>query len=64
MSVKGKGRASSLTGSMAGQSTADTTVTPSTTAIAPTVLQKNTYPKITEPDTFSGDRKKFKAYET
>jgi hypothetical protein len=41
-----------------------TTATPSTTAIAPTVLQKDTYPRIAESDTFSGDRKKFKAYET
>jgi hypothetical protein len=35
-----------------------------TTAIIVTiVLAKNTYSRIEEPDTFSGDRKKFKVYE-
>jgi hypothetical protein len=63
MSVKGKGRASSPTGSTAEQNTADITVTPSTIITAPTVLQKDIYLEITEPDTFSGDRKKFKTYE-
>jgi hypothetical protein len=63
MSVKGKGRASSPTGNTAGQSTADITAIPLTiTAI--TVLAKDTYPRVAEPDTFSGDRKKFKIYET
>jgi hypothetical protein len=62
MFIKGKGRASSPTGNTAEQSTADITATPSITTV-PTVLQKDTYPRVTEPDTFSGDRKKFKAYE-
>jgi hypothetical protein len=34
------------------------------TAAAPTVLQKDTYFKVELSDTFSGDRKKFKTYET
>jgi hypothetical protein len=51
--LKGKKRVSSLTGS---------TITAAITAT--TVLTKDTYLKIIEPDTFSGDRKKFKAYET
>jgi hypothetical protein len=62
MSVKGKGRAFSFTGSTAGQSTADITVIFSIITV-PTVLQKNTYSRVAELDIFSGDRKKFKAYE-
>jgi hypothetical protein len=34
------------------------------TAAVPTVLQKDIYFKMKLPDTFSGDRKKFKIYET
>jgi hypothetical protein len=50
--LKGKERVISLTGSI------------NTVAIAATtVLIKDTYPRIIEPDTFSGDRKKFKVYE-
>jgi hypothetical protein len=49
---KGKKRVSSLTDSII---TAATAVT--------TVLTKDTYPRIMEPDTFLGDRKKFKTYE-
>jgi hypothetical protein len=50
---KGKERAFSLTGSI-------------TTAIIimTTVLTKDTYSRIVKPDIFSGDRKKFKTYET
>jgi hypothetical protein len=49
---KGKKRAFSPTGSI-------------TVAIIVSSAQaKNTYPKVKAPDTFSGDRKKFKAYET
>jgi hypothetical protein len=48
---KGKERASSLTGNII-----------TTTAIL-TVLIKDTFPKMKFPDTFSGDRKKFKTYE-
>jgi hypothetical protein len=33
------------------------------TVTASTVLQKDTYLRIKSPDIFSGDRKKFKAYE-
>jgi hypothetical protein len=62
MSAKSKGRAFSPTGSTAGQSTADTTAISSIIAI--TVLVKDTYSRITEPDTFFNDRKKFKAYKT
>jgi hypothetical protein len=56
MSAKNKKRASSLTGNI-------TTVTTITITVVITVLTKDTYPKVTELDTFSGDRKKFKAYE-
>jgi hypothetical protein len=49
---KGKERASSLTGNI----TAATVIFP--------VQAKNTYLKIATPDTFTGDRKKLKAYET
>jgi hypothetical protein len=49
---KGKERAPSLTGSTIA------------TAIMFPVQAKNIYPKIKAPDTFIGDRKKFKAYET
>jgi hypothetical protein len=48
---KGKKRVSNLIGS-------------TVTAAASTILVKNTFPKVKVPDTFSGDRKKFKAYET
>jgi hypothetical protein len=48
---KGKERAASLTGNII------------ITAIILTVLIKNTFPKMKVPDTFSDDRKKFKAYE-
>jgi hypothetical protein len=49
---KGKERALSPTGSIIAA------------AIIFPVQAKNTYPKIEVPDTFTGDRKKFKAYET
>jgi hypothetical protein len=49
---KNKERAFSLTGSI-------TIIL--TTVI--TVFTKDTYSRITEPDIFSGDRKKFKTYE-
>jgi hypothetical protein len=62
MSVKGKRRVFSPTGSTAGQSTADITVIPSIIIIF-TVLQKDIYSRITELDTFSDDRKKFKVYK-
>jgi hypothetical protein len=48
---KGKKRAPSLTGNI----TAATIVSP--------VQAKNTYSKVKVSDTFTGDRKKFKAYE-
>jgi hypothetical protein len=49
--AKGKKRAASLTGS--------------TVIIAiTTILTKNIFPRVTEPNTFSGDRKKFKIYES
>jgi hypothetical protein len=53
MFTKGKKRAASLTGSI---TTAITAVT--------TVLTKDIYPRVMKPNTFSGDRKKFKAYES
>jgi hypothetical protein len=49
---KGKERAPSLTGNII------------IAIIVTVVQQKDIYSRITEPDTFSGDRKKFKAYET
>jgi hypothetical protein len=49
---KGKERAASPTGS---------TITITT---VPTVLTKDTFPRVEAPDTFSGDRKKFKTYES
>jgi hypothetical protein len=49
---KGKERAASLTGSTI------------ITVTVFTVLTKDTFPKMEVPDTFSGDRKKFKAYES
>jgi hypothetical protein len=55
MSAKGKERAFSLTGS--------TAIIVIAAIAATTVLTKDTYLRIAEPDTFSGDRKKFKAYE-
>jgi hypothetical protein len=51
MSGKGKKRAANPT---------DNTIT--TVAIA--VQAKNTFPRVKTPDTFSGDRKKFKIYES
>jgi hypothetical protein len=48
---KGKERAPSLTGNII------------ITTTVPTVLTKDTFPKIKPSDTFSGDRKKFKIYE-
>jgi hypothetical protein len=35
-----------------------------TTIIILTVLTKDTFPRVKVPDTFSDDRKKFKAYES
>jgi hypothetical protein len=52
MSAKGKERAFSPTDSI--------TIAVITVI---TVLTKDTYPRITKSDTFSGDRKKFKVYE-
>jgi hypothetical protein len=49
---KGKERAASLTGNII------------ITAAIPTVLTKDTFPRIEIPNTFFGDRKKFKAYES
>jgi hypothetical protein len=49
---KDKERAFSLTGNI------------TVTVIMFLVQAKNTYPKMEIPDTFTGDRKKFKAYET
>jgi hypothetical protein len=49
---KGKERAFSLTGSII-----------TAVIIITTVLTKDTYFRIIKPDTFSGNRKKFKAYE-
>jgi hypothetical protein len=49
---KGKERAPSPTGS--------TTIT---VIAALTILTKNTFLRVESPDTFSGDRKKFKVYE-
>jgi hypothetical protein len=49
---KGKERAPSPTGNII------------IAAIISLIQAKNTYPKIEVPDTFTGDRKKFKAYET
>jgi hypothetical protein len=49
--VKDKERAASLIGSIA---TVPTTV----------VFVKDTFPRVIESDAFSGDRKKFKAYES
>ena len=49
---KGKERAASPTGSIIA------------TAAVSTVQAKDTYPRVEVPDTFTGDRKKFKAYET
>jgi hypothetical protein len=48
---KGKERAPSPTGNTI------------TAAIMSPVQAKNIYPKVEIPDTFTGDRKKFKAYE-
>jgi hypothetical protein len=48
---KGKERVSSLTGNII-----------TATVISP-VQAKNTYLKVKTPNTFTGDRKKFKAYE-
>jgi hypothetical protein len=48
---KGKERVFSLTG--------NTIIT----VAVPTVLTKDTFPRVEFPDTFSGDRKKFKVYE-
>jgi hypothetical protein len=48
---KGKERALSLTGSII------------VTAVMSPVQIKDIYPRIKVPDTFTGDRKKFKAYE-
>ena len=48
---KDKERALSLTGSIIA------------TIIISTVQAKDTYPRVKAPDTFSGDRKKFKTYE-
>jgi hypothetical protein len=53
MSAKGKNRAASLI---------DSIMAPNTIIVS-TVQAKNTYSKMELPDTFSGDRKKFKAYE-
>jgi hypothetical protein len=50
---KGKERAASLTGNII-----------ITVIAAFTILTKDTFPKIKPPDTFSGDRKKFKVYES
>jgi hypothetical protein len=49
--AKGKERAANPTGNIM-------------TAAIITVLAKDTFFRITEPDTFSSDRKKFKAYES
>jgi hypothetical protein len=49
---KGKERAISLTGNIIA------------TVTVFTVLQKDIYPRVKISDTFTGDRKKFKAYET
>jgi len=48
---KGKERAASLTGSI-------------TITVTTIVLIKDTFPRIMKSDTFSGDYKKFKAYES
>jgi hypothetical protein len=48
---KGKKRAPNPTGNT------------TTTVIMSPVQAKDTYPKVKVPDTFTGDRKKFKAYE-
>jgi hypothetical protein len=50
--AKGKERVMSLTGSTI------------ITAVILTVLTKDTFLRVEVPDTFSGDRKKFKAYES
>jgi hypothetical protein len=50
---KGKKRAFSLAGNIITVATVTTTV-----------LTKDIYSRIVEPDTFSGDRKKFKIYKT
>jgi hypothetical protein len=48
---KGKERAPNLTGNI-------------TIAVAaPTILAKDTFLRVESPDTFSGDRKRFKVYE-
>jgi hypothetical protein len=49
---KGKERVFSLTGSII------------ITAVIPTVLTKDIFFRVKSPDTFSGDRKKFKIYES
>jgi hypothetical protein len=49
---KGKERIASLTGNII------------ITAAIPTVLIKDTFLRMKVPDTFSGDRKKFKIYES
>jgi hypothetical protein len=49
--AKGKERAASPTGSII-------------TAITPIVFAKDTFPRIADLDTFAGDRKKFKIYES
>jgi hypothetical protein len=49
---KGKKWAASLTGNII------------ITAVIPTVLTKDTFPRVKVSDTFSGDRKKFKIYES
>jgi hypothetical protein len=48
---KGKERAANLTNSIA-------------TALITIILIKDTFLRVTESDAFSGDRKKFKAYES
>jgi hypothetical protein len=48
--AKGKERAASPTDSV-------------TAAITPVVFAKDTFSRIADPDTFAGDRKKFKIYE-
>jgi hypothetical protein len=35
-----------------------------TIVITSVILTKDTFPRITDPDTFAGDRKKFKIYES
>jgi hypothetical protein len=62
MFTKDKGRASNPTDSTAKQNTVDITTILSTITTT-TVLAKDIYPKIAKPNTFSDDRKKFKAYE-